>query len=62
MERSRSSDQGRFSLIKILDRGRKRFYRRRICDYPLTMDSLTPRWRQQGQRTPTDLPIQCLQW
>jgi len=30
-----SSNQGRFSPIKILDPGRKRFYRRRECDYPL---------------------------
>ena len=30
-----SSNQGRFSLIKILDPGRKRFYRRRVCDYLL---------------------------
>ena len=30
----RSSDQGRFSPIKILDPGRKRFYRRRVCDDP----------------------------
>jgi len=30
-----SSDQGWFSPIKILDPGRKRFYRRRVCDYPL---------------------------
>ena len=29
------SDQGRFSPIKILYRGRKRFYERCICDYPL---------------------------
>ena len=27
----RSSDQGRFSPIKILDPGRKRFYRRHVC-------------------------------
>ena len=31
---SERSDQGRFSLMKILDRGRKCFYRRRVCDYP----------------------------
>jgi len=31
----RSSDQGRFSPIKILDRRRKRFYKQRVCDYPL---------------------------
>jgi len=31
----RSSDQGRFSPIKILDPGCKRFYWRRVCDYPL---------------------------
>ena len=31
----RSSDQGRFSPIKILDPGRKHFYRRLVCDYPL---------------------------
>ena len=31
----RSSDQGRFS--KILDPGLKRFYRRRVCDYPLQL-------------------------
>jgi len=30
-----SSDQGRFSPIKILDPGRKCFYRWRVCDYPL---------------------------
>jgi len=28
----RSSDQGRFSPIKILDRGRKCFYGRRVCN------------------------------
>ena len=33
LETERSSDQGRFSPIKILDPGRKRFYRRRVCDY-----------------------------
>ena len=31
----RSSYQGRYLPIKILDPGRKRFYRRRVCDYPL---------------------------
>jgi len=31
----RSSDQKQFSPIKILDPGRKRFYRRRVCDHPL---------------------------
>ena len=30
-----SSDQGRFSPIKILDPGHKHFYRGRVCDYPL---------------------------
>jgi len=32
---SERSDQGRFSPIKILDPGHKRFYRRRVCDHPL---------------------------
>jgi len=27
-------DQGWFSPIKILDPGRKRFCRQRVCDYP----------------------------
>jgi len=31
-----SSDQGRFSPIKILDRGRNRFYEQCVCDYSLT--------------------------
>ena len=39
----RSSDQGQFSTIKILDPGRKRFYRRRVCDYPLTLYRLYSR-------------------
>ena len=30
-----SNDQGRFLLIKILDPGRKRFYRRCVCDCSL---------------------------
>jgi len=30
-----SSDQGRFSPIKILDPGHKHFYRGHVCDYPL---------------------------
>jgi len=30
-----SNDQGRLSLIKFLDPGHKRFYRSRVCDYPL---------------------------
>ena len=37
VKRSRTifTDQGRFSPIKILDPSRKRFYRQRVCDYPL---------------------------
>jgi len=38
IKRSRASewsDQGRFSPIKILDPGRKRFYRQGVYDYPL---------------------------
>ena len=39
---SEQSDQRRFYWsIKILDRGHKRFYRRRVCDYPLHILSKT---------------------
>jgi len=31
----RSSNQGQFLPIKILDRSCKRFYRQCVCDYPL---------------------------
>ena len=34
-EPRKQSNQGRFSLIKILDPSRKRFYGQRVCDYPL---------------------------
>jgi len=33
-----SSDQGWLSPIKTLDPGRKPFYRRRVCNYPLNTD------------------------
>ena len=37
----RSSDQGRFSPIKIIDRGRKLLQATRVCDYPLTTVEVT---------------------
>jgi len=52
LETERSSDQGRFSPIKILDPGHKRFYRQRVCDYPLREQKLGHIWKPYLLETP----------